>query len=90
VNLEKTLISRVERVRELVDALQPHMTYRKMRSILNALEVQVDDGKYARHAVTRLCEALLAAAAEHSIPTDRDSQLEDAVCAVVTLVEDKR
>lgn len=86
----KSLAARVKKVRGLVDALGPALRYRKLHGVLNALEMQVEDGNYQRHAVARLCEALLATAALYEIPEDLGGQLEEAACAVVSLVEDGR
>jgi hypothetical protein len=85
----KSLMARVKKVRAIVDALGPEVSFRKLHAVLNALEMQVEDGDYQRHAVSRLCEALLATASLYDIPEGRAGQLEAAVCAVVTLVEDR-
>ena len=47
-------------------------------------------GGYRRHAVTRLREALLATAELYDIPEAIARQIEEAACALVTLVEDGR
>ena len=86
----KSLMARVNKLRELVDSLGPAVAFRKLRGVLNALEMQVEDGNYQRHAVTRLCEALLATAELYDIPERLAGQLEQAACAVITLVEDRR
>jgi hypothetical protein len=86
----KTLTARVKKVRELVDSLGPAGRFRKLHGILNALEMQVEDGNYQRHAVTRLCEALLATAELYALPDDLAGDLEEAACAVVSFVEDRR
>jgi hypothetical protein len=86
----KSLTARVGKVRALVDSLGPPITVRKLHGILNALEMQVEDGNYQRHAVVRLCEALLATARLYTIPEHLAGQLEEAACSVVTLVEDRR
>ncbi len=86
----KSLMAKVKKVRELVDSLGPAVTFRKLQSVLNALEMQVEDTHYQRHAVTRLCEALLATAELYDIPERLAGQLEEAACAVVTLVEDRQ
>lgn len=62
----------------------------KLHSILSVLEMQVSDGHYRRHAMTRLCEALLATAELYDIPEENAGRLEGATCAVVALVEDRR
>ena len=86
----KSLMARVKKVRELVDSLGPAVAFRKLHGVLNALEMQVEDGDYQRHAVARLCEALLATAELYDISEGRAGQLEAAACAVVTLIEDRR
>lgn len=40
--------------------------------------------------MTRLCEALLATAQLYDIPEEVAGKLEEAACAVVALVEDRR
>ena len=86
----KSLMVRVDKVRELVGSFGPALLFRKLNGILNALEMQVEDGNYNRHAVSRLCEALLATAELYDIPYDLRGELEEAVCSVVALVEDRR
>ena len=86
----KSVTAKVKKLRRLVDSLGTEVAFRKLHSILNALEMQVDDGNYQRYAVTRLCEALLATAESFDIPEDLAGQLEEAACAVVALVEDRR
>jgi len=83
----KSLVSGVRKVRAAVEALGTPPAFRKLYGILNALEMQVEDGDYQRHAVTRLCEALLATAELYAIPEDLGGRLEEAACALVTLVE---
>ena len=86
----KSVKSEVKRLRETVDSLGTTVEFRKLHAILKALELQVDDGRYERHAVTRLCEALLATAQSYSVPEERAGKLEEAACAVVALVEGRR
>jgi hypothetical protein len=86
----KSLTAQVKKVRDVVDSLGSAVAFRKLLGILNALEMQIEDGDYQRHAVARLCEALLATAELYDIPADLAGQLEEAACAVVTLVEDRR
>jgi hypothetical protein len=82
--------SAVQKVRRVLEALGPAAGFRKLHGILNALEMQVEDGHYQRHAVTRLCEAFLATRELYSIPHATSDQLEELACAVVSLVEDRR
>jgi hypothetical protein len=86
----KSVIAKVKKLRQVVDSLGAAAAFRKIHIILEALEMQVDDGNYQRHAVTRLCEALLATAELYDLPERLARQLEDEACAVVTLVEDRR
>lgn len=86
----KSVKSGVKRLRQIVDSLSTPVEFRKLQSILKALEIQVDDGHYRRHAVTRLCEALLATAELYDVPEELAGELEEAACAVVALVEDRR
>jgi hypothetical protein len=86
----KSLAARVKKVRGLVDSLGPAVAFRKLHGILNALEIQIEDGDYRRHAVTRLCEALLATAELYQIPEGLARKIEEAACSVVALVEDGR
>ena len=82
--------SGVKRLREAVDSLGTPAEFRKLQAVLKALELQVDDGHHQRHAVTRLCEALLATAQLYDVPEELAGRLEEAACAVVALVEDRR
>jgi hypothetical protein len=86
----KSVAARVKKLRQLVDSLGTAVAFRKLHGILDAMEMQVDDGNYRRHAVTRLCEALLATAELYDIPEAIARQIEEAACALVTLVEDGR
>ena len=82
--------SGVKRLREAVDSLGTPAEFRKLQAVLKALELQVDDGHHQRHAVTRLCEALLATAQLYDVPEELAGRLEETACAVVTLIEDRR
>ena len=84
----KPVKARVKKLRQSVDSLGTPVAFRKLHGILDALEMQVDDGNYGRHAVTRLCEALLATAEMYDIPEGLGRQIEEAACAVVALVND--
>src|SRR5262245_20648337 len=82
------LTARVGKVRKLVDALDPAVSFRKLHAVLNALEMQVDDGKYQCHAVARLCNALLATAELYDIPEFLAKELKEAVCFVKRDIQD--
>ena len=81
------ITAKVKQVRKLLESLGPPVAVRKLYGVLNALEMQVEDGRYQRHAVARLCEALLATAEIYDIPEESASALEELVCDVVGLVE---
>ncbi len=90
VVVRKSVKSGVKRLREAVDSLGRPVEFRKLQAVLNALELQVEDGHYQHHAVIRLCEALLATAQLYNVPDELAGILEEAACAVVSLVEDRR
>jgi hypothetical protein len=77
----------VKKVRAQIEALGPAIAFRKIHGILNALEMQVEDGRYQRHAVSRLCEAILATAQLYDIPEESARELRELVCGVVSLAE---
>ena len=85
-----SITAKVKKLRQVVDSLGTAAAFGKIQVILEALEMQVDDGNFQRRAVTRLCEALLATAELYDVPEHLARQLEEATCAVVTLVEDRR
>ena len=70
-------------MRELLEALGLPLAFRKLYGILNALEMQVEDGHYQHHAVTRLCEALLATAELYDIPDELAARLQELACGVI-------
>ncbi len=84
------LLKQAGQIRKLLELLGPPIAFRKMFGILNALEMQVEDGKYQRHAVARLCEALLATAQFYDIPEDMAGRLEELACGMIDLVEKHR
>ena len=73
----------IRKVNELLETLGPPIVFRKMFGILNALEMQVEDGHYQRSAVARLCEALLACAELYDIPEQAEKRLEVLVREIV-------
>jgi hypothetical protein len=83
----KQVLVQVKQVRELLESLGPPISFRKMFGILNALEMQVEDGRYQRHAVARLCEALLATADLYDLPERATGRLEELACGMIDLVE---
>ena len=82
--------SGVKKLRDAVDSLGTPAEFRKLQAILKALELQVEDGHHQHHAVTRLCEALLATVQLYDVPEELAGKFEEAACAVVSLVEDNR
>jgi hypothetical protein len=82
--------AKVKELRAAVESLGVAIAFRKMHGILNALEMQVEDGHYQRHAVARLCEALLATRELYDIPEGVEAQLEELACSVIDLVEKRR
>jgi hypothetical protein len=47
--------------------------------------MQVEDGRFQKHAVARLCEALLATAELYPIDEEAAGELEQLACAVIEL-----
>jgi hypothetical protein len=84
------LLEAVRPLRQLVESLGPPIVYRKLHGILKALEMQVEDGHYQRHAVARLCEALLATAELYDIPEAVAGRLEESACRVIDVAEQRR
>ena len=89
-SLADRLLDSVQSMRKCVESFGPPISYRKLNGILNALEMQVEDGNYNRHAVVRLCEACLATAELYSLPDGMPEQFESLTLRVVTLVENRR
>ena len=77
----------VQPIRQLLKSLGRPAAFRKLHGILNALEMQVEDGRFQKHAVARLCEALLATAELYPIDEEVARKLEQLSCAVVELVQ---
>ena len=82
--------SLVKQIGDLLESLRPRNTFRKLFGILNALGMQVEDGNYHRHAVGRLCEALLATIQLYDIPQDTAERLEQLACELVDLMQRRR
>jgi hypothetical protein len=80
----------VRPIREVVESLGEPIVYRKLHGILNALEMQVEDGRFQKHAVARLCEALLATAELYGVEEDAAGRLEEVACALIDLVQGGR
>jgi hypothetical protein len=86
----QTLNTLVDQIGTLLKSLGPARSYRKMHGIFNALEMQVEDGNYQRHAVARLGEALLATAELYDLREESAQDLEELVCNMVDVVERSR
>ena len=76
----------VKPIRELLESHGPPIVWRKLNGILNALEMQVEDGRFQVLAVTRLCEALLASAELYPIGKEAAGRLEQLTNAVIERV----
>ena len=76
-------------IRALVESLGPPISFRKLHGILNALEMQVEDGHFQRHAVARLCEAMLATAELYGLEEEDARRLEELTCGLISLVQDR-
>lgn len=85
--VDTQVLAQVKQARDLLESLGPPIVFRKMVGILNALEMQVEDGQYQQHAVVRLCEALLATAELYDIPEPGATRLEELASGVIDLVE---
>ena len=79
------LLSALKPIRKLLESLGPPIEFRKLRGILNALEMQVEDGLFQPHAVARLCEAFLATAELYVIDEETKAQLQQLTGAVIDL-----
>ena len=90
ISREDQLLAAVRNLRTCVESFGPPISYRKLNGILNALEMQVEDGRYQRHAVVRLCEACLATSELYSLPDGAAEQFERLVLHIVNLVEGRR
>ena len=64
-------------ISELLNSLGPRIRFRKLHGISNALEMQVENRNYHKHAVTRLGETMLATAELFGIDEQAFSRLEE-------------
>jgi hypothetical protein len=87
---EQSVESAVDRINALVESLDAPLLYRKMHGIVNALAMQVEDGRYDRHAVARLGEALLATAGSCHVPDAAAERLEALVVTMIEAAEGSR
>ena len=75
-------------ISELLNSLGPRIRFRKLHGITNALEMQIEDRHYHKHAVTRLGEAMLATAELYGIDEQASLRLEGLVCKLIELAQD--
>jgi hypothetical protein len=55
---DHTAVKALEEVRRVVDQLGPAILFRKLYGVLNAVEIQIEDGNYRSEAIRCLGEAL--------------------------------
>ena len=75
-------------ISDLLKSLGPTIRFRKLHGIANALEMQIEDRNFHKHAVTRLGEAMLATAELYGIDEQAFSRLEGLVCKLIDLAQD--
>jgi len=85
-------VTAVRNMRTCAESFGSPTEFPKLHSILNALQMQVGDGDYQKHAVVRLCEACLATMELYfqSVPEDLAARFERLTIRVVELIEDHR
>ena len=81
------LYARVLEIRKRIKSFGEPSHYRKLYSILDALEMQVEDGEYPKFAVIRLCEALLVSSEFHEIDGEDQERLEALISRVAEMAE---
>lgn len=81
------VLAAVKPIRDFLESLGPRITFRKLHGILNALEMQVEDGQFQGDAVALLCEALLATAKFYAIDEQAIGRLEQPGRTVIDLAK---
>ena len=75
---DKVAVQGLQEVRRVIESLGPAILFRKLYGVLNAIEMQIEDGKYRSAAVVRLGEALQETAVFYEVDPAVLSQLAQA------------
>ena len=75
-------------VRRLVEELGPSIMFRKMHGIMNALEMQLEDGHYSQAAVRALGNALLETAELYEVESAKAQELGTTLYRLVKELQD--
>ena len=72
---DKAAVIALGEVRGVIERLGPAILYRKLYGVLNAIEMQVEDGGYRLEAVRHLGDALREIAVFYKVNSDVQLQL---------------
>ena len=78
---DEAAVEALRDVRRVIEPLGPAIRFRKLYSVLNAMEMQVEDGKYRSEAVVRLGDALRETAVFYGVDSAVQSRIAHAIVA---------
>ena len=78
---DEAAVEALQEVRRVIEPLGPAILFRKLYGVLNAIEMQIEDGKYRSKAVVRLGEALRETAVFYGVDSTVQSRLAQAFVA---------
>lgn len=84
---DEAAVEALQEVRRVIEPLGPGILFRKFYGVLNAIEVQIEDGAYRPEALVRLAEALLETAIFYGVDPTVQSQLTQAFVAFMRRLE---
>ena len=76
-------VDALQAVRRIAESLGPPILYRKLFGVLNAIEMQIEDGQFRMQAVLRLGEALMETATFYGLNPAVTSKLAQEMAALV-------
>jgi hypothetical protein len=82
-------VEALQRVRRIAESLGPSILYRKLFGILNAIEMQIEDGQFRLQAVHRLGEALMETASFYGLNPAVTSKLAQELATFVKKLKPK-
>ena len=72
---DEAAVGALQKVRRVIESLGPAILFRKCYGVLNAIEIQIEDGRYRTEAIVRLGEALRETAVFYGVDSRVQNQL---------------
>jgi hypothetical protein len=86
---DEVAVEALQEVRRVIEPLGPAILFRKLHGVLNAIEMQIEDGEYRSQSVVHLGEALRETAVFYGVDSAVQSRLAQAFAAFLRKLQER-